>query len=244
MEKLLAIANSYAEEFCSDAIHPAHLFKAILHKELGLIDFIEKELDKDYYYLLDWADVQVQLAPRSARPKRDLEFCAESEAVEKEAENYRAKFGLEEVDAVCWLASLVTPGVGFSFDELKTLPLTPAEIAAVKGTAKGGATIEAYPTHPAETKKATGTGAIGKYCINKIAEAAGLSKVDAKKALEATLEAISDALKAGDKVMTVGGIHVTIVSTNELQAQVEIAPSVRVKMSKASLRPIPEQKTK
>lgn len=172
MEKLLAIANSYAEEFCSDAIHPAHLFKAILHKEIGLIDFIEKELDKDYYYLLDWADVQVQLAPRSARPKRDLEFCAESEAVEKEAENYRAKFGLEEVDAVCWLASLVTPGVGFSFDELKTLPLTPAEIAAVKGTAKGAAKVEAYPTHPAETKKATGTGAIAKYCINKIAEAA------------------------------------------------------------------------
>ncbi|MBQ0018916.1 MAG: HU family DNA-binding protein [Bacteroidales bacterium] len=39
---------------------------------------------------------------------------------------------------------------------------------------------------------------------NKIAEAAGLSKVDAKKALEATLEAISDALKAGDKVALVG----------------------------------------
>lgn len=57
-------------------------------------------------------------------------------------------------------------------------------------------------------------------------------------------QAFRDGLKAGDKVMTVGGIHVTIVSTNELQAQVEIAPSVRVKMSKASLRPIPEQKTK
>ena len=39
---------------------------------------------------------------------------------------------------------------------------------------------------------------------NKIAETAGLSKVDAKKALEATLEAISDALKAGDKVALVG----------------------------------------
>lgn len=39
---------------------------------------------------------------------------------------------------------------------------------------------------------------------NKIAEGAGLSKVDAKKALEATLEAISDALKAGDKVALVG----------------------------------------
>ena len=34
----------------------------------------------------------------------------------------------------------------------------------------------------------------------KIAESAGLSKVDAKKALDATLAAIVEAVKAGDKV--------------------------------------------
>lgn len=39
---------------------------------------------------------------------------------------------------------------------------------------------------------------------NKIAEAAGLSKMDAKKALEATLEAITEALKADDKVSLIG----------------------------------------
>lgn len=40
--------------------------------------------------------------------------------------------------------------------------------------------------------------------INKIAETSGLSKANAKKALEATLEAISEALKDGDKVALVG----------------------------------------
>ena len=40
--------------------------------------------------------------------------------------------------------------------------------------------------------------------IAKIAEGAGLSKVDAKKALEATLEAITGAVKAGDKVALIG----------------------------------------
>ena len=39
---------------------------------------------------------------------------------------------------------------------------------------------------------------------NKIAETAGLSKVDAKKALEAALEIITDAVKAGDKVSLIG----------------------------------------
>lgn len=40
--------------------------------------------------------------------------------------------------------------------------------------------------------------------INAIAEGADLSKVDAKKALEATVKAISDALVAGDKVSLIG----------------------------------------
>ena len=84
--KLKTIANSFAEEYCSDAIYPAHLFKAILHKEIGLVNFIESELDKDYYYLQDWADVQMQLAPRAVRPMRDLEFSEESQAVIEEAE--------------------------------------------------------------------------------------------------------------------------------------------------------------
>ena len=39
---------------------------------------------------------------------------------------------------------------------------------------------------------------------NKIATGSGLSKVDAKKALDAAIEAISEALKAGDKVSLVG----------------------------------------
>lgn len=40
--------------------------------------------------------------------------------------------------------------------------------------------------------------------VAKIAEGAGLSKVDAKKALEATLDAITAAVKSNDKVALVG----------------------------------------
>ena len=151
-EQLKAIANSYAEEFHSDAIYPAHLFKAILHKEIGLVRFIETELDKDYYYLLDWADVQIQLAPRAVRPMRDLDLSDESVAVLDEAENYKVKFDLDEASPVCVLASLVTPGVGFSFDQLKTLPLTPSDISAKMAK---GANVEAPYMEGAELKKNT-----------------------------------------------------------------------------------------
>ena len=40
--------------------------------------------------------------------------------------------------------------------------------------------------------------------VAKIAEGAGLSKVDAKKALEATLDAITTAVKKDDKVVLIG----------------------------------------
>ncbi|OJV35832.1 MAG: DNA-binding protein [Bacteroidales bacterium 36-12] len=40
--------------------------------------------------------------------------------------------------------------------------------------------------------------------INAIAAEAGLSKADAKKALDATVSAISNALVAGDKVSLIG----------------------------------------
>ena len=172
MFDIKTIANSYAEEYCSDAIYPAHLFKAVLHKEAGLIHFIESELDKDYYYLQDWADVQIQLAPRAVRPKRDLELSDESVAVMEEADSFKVKFNLDETTPVCILASLVTPGVGFSFDQLKTLPLTPSAISAKMG---GGANVEAPYMEGAELKKNTavkgGKGSLAKYCTDKTAMA-------------------------------------------------------------------------
>jgi len=169
-EKLNKIANSFAEEYNSDAIYPAHLFKAVLHKDVGLVDFIEKEMDKDYFYLQDWADVQMQLAPRAARPMRDLELSEESQAVIDEAESYREKFGLEEVTDVCILASLVTPGVGFTFDQLKTLPLTPSDISAKMG---GDTNIDAPSMGVPSTgsaRPAGGKGNLGKYCIDMLKE--------------------------------------------------------------------------
>ena len=40
--------------------------------------------------------------------------------------------------------------------------------------------------------------------IDAIAETAGLSKADASKALSATLDSVTDALKAGEKVALIG----------------------------------------
>lgn len=60
--------------------------------------------------------------------------------------------------------------------------------------------------------------------IAKIAEGSGLSKVDAKKALEATLEAITTALKADDKVALIG---FGTFSTNERPERQGINPATK-----------------
>ena len=67
--------------------------------------------------------------------------------------------------------------------------------------------------------------------VEKIAAAAGLSKADSKKALEATIAAIKDALVAGDKVALVG---FGTFSVSERPAREGINPATKQKISIAA----------
>ena len=63
--------------------------------------------------------------------------------------------------------------------------------------------------------------------IERIAASANLSKADAKKALDATTEAIKDALVAGDKVQLVG---FGTFSTTERPAHEGMNPATKQKI--------------
>ena len=67
--------------------------------------------------------------------------------------------------------------------------------------------------------------------VEKIAAGAGISKVDAKKALDATVAAIKDALIAGDKIALVG---FGTFSVNERPAREGINPATKEKISIAA----------
>ena len=67
--------------------------------------------------------------------------------------------------------------------------------------------------------------------IDKIAAGAGLTKVDAKKALDATVAALKDALVAGDKVSLVG---FGTFSVNERPAREGINPATKQKIKIAA----------
>ncbi|MBQ5980686.1 MAG: HU family DNA-binding protein [Prevotella sp.] len=67
--------------------------------------------------------------------------------------------------------------------------------------------------------------------IDKIAAGADITKVDAKKALDATIEAIKDALVAGDKVQLVG---FGTFAVKEQPAREGINPATKEKISIAA----------
>ena len=67
--------------------------------------------------------------------------------------------------------------------------------------------------------------------IEKIAAGAGLTKVDAKKALEASVEAIKAALVAGDKVQLVG---FGTFAVNQKPAREGINPATKQKIKIAA----------
>ena len=67
--------------------------------------------------------------------------------------------------------------------------------------------------------------------IEKIAATAGLTKADSKKALEATLTAVKDALAAGEKVSLIG---LGTFSVNERPAREGINPRTKEKVQIAA----------
>lgn len=71
--------------------------------------------------------------------------------------------------------------------------------------------------------------------INAIAEKASLTKVDAKAALDATLEAISGALAAGDKVALLG---FGTFSVAEKAARTGINPRTKEKIEIAARKSV------
>ena len=125
---LLHVAQSFANDNKSPKIEPAHLLRALLHKSAGLVNFIENTLDEDYYYLVDWADMRMQQCEKSPYAMRGVELSHDAQNVVKEAIEISERYGLDEVDGACLLASLVTPGIGFSYEQLKTLPLQAEKI--------------------------------------------------------------------------------------------------------------------
>ena len=121
---LIHISQAFAVDNKSPQIEPVHIFRALLHKSAGLVNYIEDSLNEDYYYLIDWCDIHIQQCDKYPYPMKKAEFSRDSQNVIKEAISLEEQYGTETHKLEFLLTALVSPGVGFSSEQLKTMPLS------------------------------------------------------------------------------------------------------------------------
>lgn len=167
VKRSLQIAASHAKEHQNEYIFPAHLLKAVLHKDIGLVDVINA-LEKDYYYMIDWADARIQRYPKLPKPPEDPEPDELTNSVLDEADNYRLKLALNEINPECVLASLCTPGVGFNYEQLKSFIITNDEIFDFLANATGKIKSKDISAKTTSLLSQGKVGNIQKYCYDKL----------------------------------------------------------------------------
>jgi len=163
MKSAVEISQSLAREYYNDCIYPAHLLRALLHKEVGLKDFIDS-IGKDSAYIREWADVRIDEYPKVAKAKDNIKGDERFKAVFEEADNVRMKLGLDYITPICVLATISKPGVAFSGEQLKSFPVKEREILDLY--------LKEDHIQQAVNGKETGTvsnsnGALFKYCIER-----------------------------------------------------------------------------
>jgi len=166
LKNVIHIAQAIAKEYSHKEYSSAHLLKALMHKETGLIKYLES-IGQDGYYVEEWAEVRLESLPKTTKIPESPSGDESIEAVLYEADTIKLKLNVDEVDEFCVLIALCTPGVGFSFEQLKSFSLTPNEIidsldisTESSGTTKSG-------TKSTTTNKSVGTSTLQKYCIDK-----------------------------------------------------------------------------
>ena len=122
LRKAISIAQAIAKENLSSTFGPPHLLKALLHKDVGLQSLLLK-INADVYYLEEWAEVRIEMLPKSNAPKETVPAHQDVHTSMEEADSVRLSLNKNEIEPFHLLIALSTPGVGFSFDQLKTYPL-------------------------------------------------------------------------------------------------------------------------
>jgi len=161
----IEIAQSLAKEYHNEYFYPAHLLRSLLHKDVGLKNFLDA-IGKDSGYILEWAEVRMEDYPKTGQVKDKITGDDGIKSVFDEADNVRIKLGLDQISPICVLCALSKPGVGFTSEQLKTFPVKEKEILEVYFKEDGFQQAVAAP-EAGEGKPATG--ALYKFCVERTA---------------------------------------------------------------------------
>ena len=170
----LNIAQAVARENANEYYMPSHLLKALLHKEVGLRDFIVS-IGKDLGYLEEWADVYIEQCPKSTQLS-EIKPSEKIDLIFRAADDARIRLGLFDINPICVLIALVKPGVAFSSDQLRSFPIQERDILSLYVNNTENPSVENHHAASVSDNYGPGTGIgsssyLSKYCIDLIAAA-------------------------------------------------------------------------
>lgn len=194
-KKVNHIAQAIAKEHMHPTIATAHLLRALLHRDAGLIPLL-KQMEKDIYYLEEWADVRLETLNKATRLDETLVADEKVRAVIEEADIIRLMAGKDQVEPLHVLAAISTPGVGFSYDQLKTWPLQRQELVQ-QAMSNGPAKKENGNGHP-QLVTEKNIQALSKYCTH-LNERAREGKIDPIVGRDKEIRAMSEILSRRSK---------------------------------------------
>ncbi|MBP5458156.1 MAG: ATP-dependent Clp protease ATP-binding subunit [Paludibacteraceae bacterium] len=178
VQTAVRIAKAVAVENGNGMFTAAHLLKALLYREVGLLDFLAS-LEKDVAYLNEWAEIRMEESPKhwvGAEVEPDDSVCRTFE----EADRVRISWGLLELNPISVLCALSKPSVAFSADQLRSFPIREKEILDLfqSKTNDGVASQSGEKKTTVSHWNNSNTSALQKYCLNK-KEQYGLGKLRA-----------------------------------------------------------------
>lgn len=164
--QLVHIAKQIAKENLNQKYSAPHILKALLNQQFDFIKVLDGK-GIDVFYLDEWSDVRISELPKASKPSEDPSADNAAITVFEEAEIIAKNLGTE-VDFNVLLITLVTPGVGFTHDQLKSLPLTADSLNNL--LVDGNSAVNNQDSSPKTTNSSDGKSGsvLDKYCINKI----------------------------------------------------------------------------
>ena len=170
IKQIFHIAQSIARENYNATYGPSHLMMALMHKDIGLRDFLTS-IDKDPNYIYDWADVRIEEYPKTAHLPNEALPDDQIDIILEEADEIRVKLGLDEISPICLLASITKANVAYTTQELKSLPLREHEIINLFRNDDGKITSVEEQLLGNTTLDNSKFPSINSYCIDKTQQA-------------------------------------------------------------------------
>ncbi|GAB3947564.1 ATP-dependent Clp protease ATP-binding subunit [Spirosoma harenae] len=176
VKRAIQIAQALSKEYQNEMFAPAHLLMGLLHNEVGLASWLGV-LGQDVPYLREWAEVRIEAAPKTNRLSTNPPGDEQVKSAMELAELVAMQLGKSQTDPVCVLAALLKPGLAFTSEQLKSFPLTQAELmqaaladADVQSAVSPATGSEASPRATGAAKSSSEQ-ALLRYCVDKTAMA-------------------------------------------------------------------------